>query len=138
MHTALEESIDEYMALVRVFPLVHIRDDAHLNEALAVIDRLIDQPARSKAEEAYLDVLTDVVEKYEDAHVEIPRRSGLDTLRFLMEVNDLKQDDLAPLFGAKSIVSEVLNEKRGRKMTLEHIRGLARRFGVPADVFIDE
>lgn len=55
-----------------------------------------------------------------------------------MEVNDLKQVDLAPLFGAKLIVSEVLSEKRGRKMMLEHIRGLAQRFGAPADVFIDE
>jgi HTH-type transcriptional regulator / antitoxin HigA len=111
-----------------------LMDDAHLDEAIAVIDRLLDIPQRSTAEEEYLQALTDLVEVYEDAHVEIPPVSGVDLLRYLMEENGLTQADLVPDFGTRSIVSEVLAGKR--RLALTHITRLAERFGVPADVFI--
>ena len=131
MNKATEE---QYLALVRAFPLVSIHNDAHLEEAVAVIDRLLDIPERSTAEEEYLQALTDLVEVYEDAHVVIPTVSGLDALRYLMEDNGLTQADLVPDFGTRSIVSEVLAGKR--HLALTHITRLAERFGVPADVFI--
>jgi HTH-type transcriptional regulator/antitoxin HigA len=131
MDNATEE---QYLALVRAFPLVSIHNDAHLEEAVAVIDRLLDIPERSTAEEEYLQALTDLVEVYEDAHVVIPTVSGLDALRYLMEENGLTQADLVPDFGTRSIVSEVLAGKR--HLALTHITRLAERFGVPADVFI--
>ncbi len=125
---------EEYLALVRAFPLVSIRDDAHLADALAVLDRLIDQPTRSAAEEAYLGALTDLVETYEHAHVVIPPTSGVEALRSLMVENGLTQADLVPLFGAPSVVSEVLAGKR--RLSLTHIRRLSAHFGLPADIFI--
>jgi HTH-type transcriptional regulator/antitoxin HigA len=125
---------EEYLALVRAFPLVSIRDYAHLAAALAVIDRLLDRPRRSAAEEEYLRALTDLVETYENAHVAIPTVSGVQALRYLMEEHGLTQADLAPLFGTRSIVSEVLSGKR--RLALSHIARLSERFGVPADVFI--
>ena len=45
----LGADLDEYLALVRAFPLAHIRDDAHLDAAVAVIDRLRDKDDRSPA-----------------------------------------------------------------------------------------
>jgi len=115
----LGADLDEYLALVRAFPLALIRDDAHLDAAVAVIDRLLDKEDRSPAEEMYLDALTDLVETYEEAHVAIPARSGVDALRFLMEANDLRQVDLVPVLGRKSLVSEVLSGKR--PLTLTHV-----------------
>lgn len=109
-------------------------DDAHLDEAITVINKLLDIPDRSEAEEEYLMALTDLVEIYENAHVEIPPVSGVDLLRYLMEENGLTQADLVPDFGTRSIVSEVLAGKR--HLALTHITRLAERFGVPADVFI--
>ena len=131
MDKATEE---QYLALVRAFPLASIHNDAHLEEAMAVIDHLLDIAERSTAEEEYLQALTDLVAVYEDAHVVIPTVSGLDALRFLMEENGLTQADLVPDFGTRSIVSEVLAGKR--HLALAHIARLAERFGVPADVFI--
>lgn len=125
---------EEYIALVRAFPLVSIRDDTHLIEALTVIDTLIDRAERSPAEETYLGALTDLVETYEAAHVAIPPTSGVDALRSLMEENGLSQADLVPLFGTASVVSEVLAGKR--RLSLSHITRLAAHFGLPADVFI--
>lgn len=124
---------EEYLALVRAFPLLSIRDDAHLDEALAVIDRLTDKPDRSQAEEAYLDALTDLVEVYETVYVVIPPVSGIAALRYLMEENGLRQIDLAHLFGAPSIVSEVLSGKR--RLALAHMERLAEHFGLPISVF---
>jgi HTH-type transcriptional regulator/antitoxin HigA len=135
MPVVLDGAIAEaYLALVRAFPLVSIRDDAHLAQALAVVDRLIDRPVRSAAEEAYLGALTDLVETYERAHVAIPPTAGVEALRYLMEENGLAQTDLVPLFGTPSVVSEVLAGKR--RLALTHIRRLAAHFGLPADVFI--
>jgi HTH-type transcriptional regulator / antitoxin HigA len=123
----------KYLTLVRRFRLLSIRDDAHLAEALEVIDRLVEKPTRSEDEDAYLGTLTDLVETYENAHVMIPQKSGVDAVRYLMAENRLSQDDLAPLFGSPSIISEVLAGKR--HLTLAHMKKLAERFGVPIDVF---
>jgi HTH-type transcriptional regulator/antitoxin HigA len=131
----LGEAGEEYLALVGAFPLIHIRDDTHLDAAVAIVDRLIDKPARSAAEEAYLDALTDLVETYEREHVTSPPRTGVDALRFLMEANDLKQVDLVPILGRKSLVSELLAGRR--PLALSHIKKLAAYFGVTADTFID-
>lgn len=131
-----QATVEEYLALVRAFPLVSIRSDAHLEEALTVIDRLLDIPERSPAEEEYLQALTDLVEAYENAQVVIPPVRGVDALRYLIEENGLAQADLAPLFGARSIVSEVLAGKR--RLALSHITRLTERFGLPADVFIGQ
>ena len=135
MGAARGADLEEYLALVRAFPLAHIRDDAHLDAAVAVIDRVLDKGDRSPAEEMYLDALTDLVETYEEAHVSIPARSGVDARRFLMEANDLKQVDLVPVLGRKSLVSEVLGGKR--PLALTHIKKLADYFRVSPAVFID-
>lgn len=129
-----EPSEHEYLALVRAFPLVSIRGGDHLTAALSVLDGLLDKPARSAAEEVYLGALSDLVETYEREHVVIPPVSGVEALRYLMEENGLSQADLAPVFGSRSIVSEVLSGKR--RLALRHISRLAERFGVPADVFM--
>ncbi len=135
MSTMLDKAAEEeYLALVRTFPLVSIRDDAHLAEALVVVDQLIAKHERNAAEEAYLGALTDLVETYENTHVSIPPVSGIDALRYLMDENGLTQADLVPLRGTPSIVSEVLSGKR--RLALSHITRLADHFGLPADVFI--
>jgi len=134
-HTAPTGDIEEYLALVRTFPLVHIRDDAHLTEALAVFETLFEKREQSDAEKAYLAVLTDLIEAYENATVRIPDVSGARMVRHFMEDRGLRQLDLVPVLGSASIVSEVLSEKR--PLALSHIKKLAAYFGVSPAVFID-
>ncbi len=128
------EQYEQYLALVRAFPLVSIRDDQQLAEALQEVDRLVDLPARSAAQEAYLGALTDLVETYETAHVVFPPVSGIEALRYLMAEHGLTQAELAPMFGAPSVISEVLAGKR--RLTLTHIKRLAAYFSLPAAVFL--
>jgi HTH-type transcriptional regulator/antitoxin HigA len=136
MPTVLDPATEmEYLALVRAFPLVSIRDDTHLAEALSLIDELVERTQRTEAEEAYLGALTDLVETYEDAHISIPPMTGIDAVRYLMDENELNQADLVPIFGTPSVVSEVLAGKR--RLSLAHIRRLAAHFGLPAGVFFE-
>jgi HTH-type transcriptional regulator/antitoxin HigA len=50
--------------------------------------------------------------------------------------NNLKQKDLAPLLGAESIVSEVLNGKR--ELNKQHIEKLSQRFNVSPALFFSD
>ena len=51
-----------------------------------------------------------------------------------MDAHDLRQKDLAPIFGSESIVSEVLHKKRDFNKT--HVEKLSKRFHVsPAGFF---
>jgi len=134
--TLMGPDMEPYLALVRAFPLVSIRDDRRLDEALTMIDGLIDTSARTDAEEAYLGALTDLVETYENMRVVFPPQTGAGTLESLMEENSLNQRDLAPILGTQSIVSEVLSGKR--KLTTTHIEKLAAYFHVSPAVFFDD
>lgn len=124
-----------YMELVQTFPLRPIRDDEHLEAAGRVLDRLVDLPNLSDGQQDYLDVLAGLIKEYEDAHHPMPPTSGVEVLIFLMEEHGLRQADLVPVLGSKSLVSEILQGKR--KLNLNHIRQLSQHFKVPADAFIE-
>ncbi|WP_432212477.1 helix-turn-helix domain-containing protein, partial [Pseudomonas aeruginosa] len=66
-------------------------------------------------------------------HYQIPAAPGHEVLRFLMQEHGLHQDDL-PEVGPQSVVSEILAGRR--QLNVRHIRALAGRFNVPADVFL--
>jgi HTH-type transcriptional regulator/antitoxin HigA len=125
---------DSYFRLVKRFPLIRIRDDDHLDEASEVIDRLIEKELDEGAQ-AYLDVLTDLVEAYEDEHVSVSDANEADVLRELMRMNDLSQAELAKAVGiAQSTLSAVLSGTR--KLTRQHVVKLATYFKVPGSVFL--
>jgi HTH-type transcriptional regulator/antitoxin HigA len=124
----------DYMNLIHAMPLKPIYTDAELDAAIATIDSLLDQPELSAGEQAYLDVLSLLVESYEHDHVDVPPVTGTALVRHLMDANGLTQQDMAPLFGTQSIVSEVLSGKR--PLAKSHVQRLSAYFGLPADAFL--
>jgi HTH-type transcriptional regulator/antitoxin HigA len=125
---------DTYFDLVRRFPLIHIRDDAHLDAAQEIIDHLL-QVELDRGAQEYLDVLTGLVEAYEDKHVPIRDASEADVLRELMNANRLSQPKLARAVGiAQSTISAVLNGSRS--LTKDQVITLARHFGVAPGAFL--
>ncbi len=125
---------DSYFKLVKRFPLTHVRDDAHLDEAQEMIDRLL-QRDLDQGEQEYLDVLTDLVESYEETHYPIPDASEGDVLRELMRMNGFTQQSLAKEVKiAQSTLSAVLNGTRS--LTRDQIVALAKFFHVPPTVFL--
>ena len=125
---------DTYWKLVKRFPLIHIRDEAHLDEALAVLNELLRQDRDEGAQE-YLDVLTDLVAAYEDEHVAMADVSEADVLRELMRSNGLSQMGLAKAVGiAQSTISAVLTG--ARSLTKGQVLKLARFFGLSPAAFL--
>ena len=125
---------DTYFKLVKQFPLIHLRDNSHLGEALKVIERLLEAELDEGAQN-YLDVLTDLVEDYEEKHVPIPDASEADVLRELLRVNGLSQPKLAKMTGiAQSTISAVLNGVRS--LTKDQIVKLAKVFRVSPAAFL--
>lgn len=74
----------------------------------------------------------DLLEAYDEAHRPMPKGSGVEVLRYLMQEHGLSQTDL-PEVGTQSVISEILGGKR--QLNVRHIRALSERFGVSADVF---
>lgn len=126
---------DRYLELMEKFPLRPIRSEADLDAATEVIHELIDQESRSKAEEDYLDVLTDLVHAYEEVHYPMGDTPAHEMLAYLMELRELTQAQVAKGAGiAVSTVSELLSGKR--KLTRGQIEKLAKFFKVGPAVFL--
>jgi HTH-type transcriptional regulator / antitoxin HigA len=123
-----------YFNLVNHFPLSHIRDEKHLDAALEMIDRLLQENLDVGGQE-YLDALTDLVETYENAHEPIPDVSEAEVLRELMRSNNLSQARLSKAVGiAQSTISAVLNGTRS--LTKEQVLALSKFFRISPAAFL--
>ena len=67
--------LDGYWELMHGFPLRPIRTEKELDQAIEVIDSLLDRADLTAAEEDYLDLLGDLVERYEDEADPLPEVS---------------------------------------------------------------
>jgi HTH-type transcriptional regulator/antitoxin HigA len=123
------KSKDSYMECVLVFPLTTISSDEHLETAQGVMDGLLAKPKLHQGEQAYLDVLSDLVASYEDEHFPIEPASDADMLRHLLDAKGVSQAQLHRDTGiSKSSISEVLSGKKS--LSRQMIRKLADYFGV--------
>jgi HTH-type transcriptional regulator / antitoxin HigA len=127
---------DRYLELIRRFPLRPLRTDAELDRAITVIDDLIDRDDLEPEEEDYLEVLGDLVEKYEAEQHPMPPVSDADMLRHLIESRETTQARVAAETGiAESTISEILKGKRG--LNRKHIETLARHFKVNPAILVE-
>ena len=78
-----------------------------------------------------LELLAILVEKYEQEHYSLGPPDPIEAIKFRMDQMGLKQKDIAPLFGGKTRVSEVLNRKR--PLSMKMIILLNRYLGIPLE-----
>ncbi len=124
-----------YLLLITRLPLRPIRSDAQLDAAAALIDELTDRDDLSPAESDYLDVLGDLVEKYEDVHIKMPYVSDAAMLQHLIEEKGVRQAEVVRGTGiSKTVLSLVLSGKRD--LTRAHIHSLANFFAVDPAIFL--
>jgi HTH-type transcriptional regulator/antitoxin HigA len=124
-----------FLALNRWFPLRPIRSDEELARANEVIARLSARDDLDPAEDDYLDVLGDLVWRYEDEAHPLPSVRAEEMLRHIIEARDLKQVDVARGTGiAEPTISAILAGRR--LLNRDHIEALCRFFGMSAAVFI--
>ena len=121
MKTKILKTEQEYnQASERIYSLINSMDTAI-------------EPDSPKGEE--IELLSLLVEKYETDHHRLEAPDPIEAIKFRMEQMQLKQTDIAPLFGGKTRVSEVLHRKR--PLTLKMITLLNRYLGIPLESLIN-
>ncbi len=125
----------KYAALLaNALPAV-VKTEEENERLLALAEQLIDKGERRTPEEDQLfELVTKLIEDFEEEHYPIPDAPPHRILRFLMEQNDLRQSDLLPIFGSRGYVSDVVNGKRA--ISKAHAKALGDLFHVSPEVFI--
>ena len=124
-----------YMGLIARFPLRPLRSDRELERASKIANALAIRDDLTQGETDYLDVLTDLIEKYEDIHYPGHDVSGVELLRFLLSEQGKPQAEVARELGiSPSTISEILSGKRdfGRK----YIEAFSHYFCVSPATFL--
>jgi HTH-type transcriptional regulator/antitoxin HigA len=110
-----------------------IRTEAEHTAALARIEKIFAaRPGTPEGEE--LELLTLLVEKYEEEAFPVDLPDALSAIRFRMEQQGLKAKDLVRFLGSPSRVSEVLSGTR--PLSISMIRRLVAGLGIPAEVLL--
>jgi HTH-type transcriptional regulator / antitoxin HigA len=110
-----------------------IRNDDQLEEYTRALFDLTAKDDPTPDEEEAIELMTLLVERYEQEHYPVPKSEPVDVLRYLLEGNGLSQRDIAPELGSESTVSLVLSGKR--QLNRDHIARLSRRFNVSPAAF---
>lgn len=112
-----------------------IKTNSEYEAALERIDAIFDaKPGTSLGDE--FELLTTLVELYEEKHFPIDLPDPVSAIKFRMEQEGLKAKDLIPYIGSASKVSEVLSGTRSLSLTM--IRKLVSELGIPAEVLLQE
>jgi HTH-type transcriptional regulator/antitoxin HigA len=112
-----------------------IKTKVDYRAALKEIEALMTARAGSPDGER-LDILATLVEAYEKRHFHFDLPDPVEAIKFRMEQMALTPKDLVPMIGQINRVYEVLNRKR--PLTLQMIRRLHQKLGIPAESLIKE
>lgn len=110
-----------------------IKTDQDYRRALAEVESLMTADADT-AEGERLDILTTLIESYEQKHLPLDMPDPVEAIKFSMDQKGLTPKDLEPMIGRLNRVYEVLNHTR--PLTLRMIRNLHRNLGIPAESLI--
>src|SRR6202045_2654023 len=114
-------------------PIKPIRSKKDHAAALAEVERL--WGAKSGTPDGdRLDVLATLIDAYEATHDPMDPPDPIEAIKFRMEQQGLSRRDLEEIIGTRTRIAEVLNRKRG--LSIEMIRRLNERLGIPAEVLI--
>jgi HTH-type transcriptional regulator/antitoxin HigA len=112
-----------------------IKTKEDLTWALAEVEQYFVTPPEVGTPEAdRFDVLTDLIEGYENRHHLISAPDPIQALRYFMEETDKGPAELAAVLGSRPRASEVLSKKRG--LSLEMIRKINAAWRIPAETLI--
>ena len=101
--------------------------------SLKRLDEIFDAKAGSENGDEF-EVLSILIERYEDSLDKFPLPDPIEAIRFRMEQMGYNQSDLNRTIGSKSRASEILNRKR--KLSLNMIRKIHEKLNIPTDILI--
>ena len=110
-----------------------VKTEKDYEQALLRLERIFDaKKGTTKGDE--LEILSLLIEKYEDEKFPIDLPDPIEAIKFRMEQMGMTQTDLANIVGQKSRASEILNRKR--KLSLDMIRQLHQQWRIPTEVLV--
>lgn len=110
-----------------------IKTESDYNQALKRLDQIFHAPIGStEGDEA--EILSILIEKYEDEYYPIEAPDPIEAIKFRMEQMDMTKKDLADVLGYKSRVSEIFSKKR--KLNISMIRKLHDKMNIPYESLI--
>jgi len=110
-----------------------IKTKRDYEQAMLRLENIFDaKKGTSKGDE--LEVLSLLIEKYENEKFPIDLPDPVEAIKFRMEQLGMTQTDLANIVGQKSRASEILNRKR--KLSLDMIRQLHLQLHIPTEVLV--
>jgi HTH-type transcriptional regulator / antitoxin HigA len=127
-------AINSYALADFVIP-APITSDSQNERYLAVLMELETKDHLTHEERNFAELLTLMIEDYEEKQYQIPEATPIEVLTELMSANDLKQKDLVDVFGTESIVSAVLHGKR--LLNMKYVEKLSERFNVSPALFFE-
>ncbi len=124
----------DYAQLLAKYQLKVIETEAENNRAIELAQELEHKANRSSEEDAILELLVTLIEKFEDENYPIPEGTPHSMLLHLMEASGIKQENLINVIGSRGVVSEVVNGKRS--ISKAQAKALAEFFSVDVGLFI--
>jgi HTH-type transcriptional regulator/antitoxin HigA len=125
-----------YAELSALFPLRLLRDEVDYDDALEVAEALVGSVDLTEDQADYLDVLSDIIQKYESRrHAVGGRGTPLDRLKRMLKEQSLSGSDLGRLLGNRPLGGAILRGER--ELSKTHIRILADHFKVSTDLFFN-
>lgn len=110
-----------------------IKTDEDYNQAMKRLNEIFHAAVDSKeGDEA--ELLSFLIEKYEDEYYPIEAPDPIEAIKFRMEQMGMTNKELAEVIGYKSRVSEIFSRKR--KLTLRMIRNLHNKLKIPYESLI--
>ena len=124
----------KYVELLAQAVPTAITSEGEYDRIVAIVDRLAVKRDASLEEERLLDLLSNLVEVYENEHCPIPDAPPHVMIQQFMLDRGLRQADLVPVLGSRGLVSEVVNGKR--KPSKLRVKNLGAFFGVSPELFL--
>ena len=132
--TTIDLNESAYRQLLgRTLPHV-IRTEEECERLTNELGRLDERERMSPEERELAELLTVLIDEYEERRYPIRKASPRQTLQHLMEARKLTQKDLWKVFGSKGIASEVFHGKRS--ISKAQARKLSQFFHVSVELFI--
>ena len=124
----------DYAQLLTKYQPKMIETEAENNRAIELAQELEHKANRSSEEDAILELLVTLIEKFEDENYSIPEGTPHSMLLHLRSASGIKQENLVSVIGSRGVVSEVVNGKRS--ISKAQAKALAEFFSVDVGLFI--
>ncbi|MCA2621968.1 MULTISPECIES: transcriptional regulator [unclassified Microcystis] len=110
-----------------------ITTEVENERVIAIAQELEHRSELSLEEEALLELLISLIERFEADNYPIPDRNPLATLQHLIEANEIEYPELITILGSPDAVEQIINGQRS--INQSEARSLGSYFRVDASLF---